>query len=116
MFSLGPEVYNPNVDPEIAVNWPGALPGRKKIRFPKELDEAVKQANFAADVIMKMREEQVEDTETGEVTVNYFVGDRPLSHAEVLNLKTVVAESVKLGILNDPVYVHGGALKACYNY
>lgn len=99
----GPEVYNPNVDPETAVNWPGALPGRKTIRFPKELDEAVKQANFAADVIMKMREEQVEDTETGEVNVNYFVGDRPLSHAEVLNLKTVVAESVKLGILKDPV-------------
>ena len=99
----GPEVYNPNVDPETAVNWPGALPGTKKIRLPKELDDAVKQANFAADVIMKMREETVEDDETGEVSVNYFVGDRPLSHEEVLNLKTVVAEGVKLGLLNDPV-------------
>ena len=105
MFDVlsGPEVYNPNVDPESAVNWPGALPGRKKVRLPKELDEAVKQANFAANVIMKMREEQVVSPENGDVTVNYFVGGRPLSHAEVLNLKTVVAEGVKLGILNDPV-------------
>ncbi|KAI2510269.1 hypothetical protein MHU86_4147 [Fragilaria crotonensis] len=105
MFDVlsGPEVYNPNVDPESAVNWPGALPGRKKIRLPKELDEAVKQANFAANVIMKMREEQVGSAGKDDVTVNYFVGDRPLSHAEVLNLKTVVAEGVKLGILNDPV-------------
>ena len=99
----GPEVYNPNVDPESAVNWPGALPGRKDIRLPKELDEAVKQAKFAADVIMKMREEQVEGDTDNDVTVDYFVGDRPLTHAEVLNLKTVVAEGVKLGIVNDPL-------------
>ncbi|KAI2491509.1 hypothetical protein MHU86_23068 [Fragilaria crotonensis] len=50
-----------------------------------------------------MREEQVGSAGKDDVTVNYFVGDRPLSHAEVLNLKTVVAEGVKLGILNDPV-------------
>jgi hypothetical protein len=50
-----------------------------------------------------MREEVVNDPETGEETVNYFAGDRQLSHSEVLNLKAVVHEGVKLGLLSDPV-------------
>jgi hypothetical protein len=104
MFDIlsGPEVYNPNVDPETAVNWPGALPGSKNLRLPKELDEAVKQAKFAAGVIMKMTEQRSSKGENEE-SIRYYLGERELSHAEVLNLKSVVNEAVKLGLIHDPM-------------
>jgi len=98
----GPEVYSPNVDPETAVNWPGALPGTKNVRLPKELDEALKQAKFAADVMLKMREDESVD-EIGRKSIRYFVGSRELSQEQVKNLRKVVDEGVKIGIIDDPL-------------
>lgn len=98
----GPEVYSPNVDPETAVNWPGALPGTKNVRLPKELDEALKQAKFAADVMLKMREDESVD-EIGRKSIRYFVSSRELSHEQVKNLRKVVDEGVKIGIIDDPL-------------
>ena len=98
----GPEVYNPNVDPETAVNWPGAQPGTKSIRLPKELNEALKQAEFAAEVMLNMREEEAID-ESGDTNVRFFVGDRELPKGQVENLRKVVAEGVKIGIIDDPL-------------
>jgi len=105
MFDVmsGPEVYNPNVDPETAVNWPGALPGTKAVRLPKELDEAVKQAKFAAGVLTKMREEATVGLEKGQNMTEYYVGDKKFTHQEVKNLCVVVEEAVNLGIINDPL-------------
>jgi hypothetical protein len=93
----GPEVYNPNVDPETAVNWPGALPGTKNIRLPNELDNAVKQANFAAEVLMSLQEKQSDDG-----SIKYMVGKRELSEQDIQNLRTVVEEAVEIGIIDDP--------------
>ena len=98
----GPEVYNPNVDPETAVNWPGAQPGTKSIRLPKELNEALKQAEFAAEVMLNMREVEAID-ESGDTYVRFFVGDRELPKGQVENLRKVVAEGVKIGIIDDPL-------------
>jgi len=105
MFDImsGPEVYNPNVDPETSVNWPGALPGTKTVRLPAELSEAVKQAKFAADVITKIREEHIQGENNDEDTIKYYVGDRELTRQEVQNLRIVVQEGVELGIINDPL-------------
>ena len=98
----GPEVYNPNVDPETAVNWPGAQPGTKSIRLPKELNEALKQAEFAAKVMLNMREEVAID-EGSNTNIRFFVGDRELPKEQVDNLRKVVAEGVKIGIIDDPL-------------
>jgi hypothetical protein len=94
----GPEVYNPNVDPETAVNWPGAQPGTKDLRLPKELAEAVKQAEFAAEVMIKMKE--VEQAGGGS---KFFVGDRELKQQQVDNVRTVVTEAVEIGLIQDPL-------------
>ena len=93
----GPEVYNPNVDAETAVNWPGALPGTKELRLPKELDEAVKQAKFAAEVITKMNEVQ------GANGPQFFLGDRELTSQQVENLRAVLNEAVEIGLIRDPL-------------
>jgi len=93
----GPEVYNPNVDPETAVNWPGAMPGTKDLRLPKELDEAVKQAKFAADVLTRMKEVE------GENGSKFFVGNRELNPQQVENIRTVVTEAVEVGLIDDPL-------------
>ena len=93
----GPEVYNPNVDPETAVNWPGAQPGTKDLRLPKELDEAVKQAKFAAEVLTNMKEVEEDDGN------KFFVGKRELSAQQVENIRTVVTEAVEIGLIDDPL-------------
>ena len=95
----GPEVYNPNVDPETATNWPGALPGTKRVRLPVELEEAVKQASFAADVLSKM----IEETSDG-VSV-FRVGSRTLTEEQVCNMRGVVEEAVEVGLIPDPVEI-----------
>lgn len=94
----GPEVYNPNVDPETAVNWPGALPGSKDVRLPKELGEAVKQAKFASDVLVNMKEAEGSDGKT------FVIGESTLSEQQVQNLRTVVNEAVKIGLIDDPLH------------
>jgi hypothetical protein len=97
----GPEVYNPNVDPE-AINFPGALPGTKDVRLPKELDEAVKQAEFAVDVLTKMQAVESKD-EIGSNRVQYFVGERELTQDHVDNLRKVVVEAAQIGLIRDPL-------------
>jgi hypothetical protein len=103
MFDIfsGPEVYNPNVDPETAVNWPGAQPGTKVIRLPKELDEAVRQAVFAAEVLASLKESESD----GMSVKRYHVGERELTQQQVDNLRTVVAEAADIGIIPDPLMV-----------
>lgn len=99
MFDVmsGPEVYNPNVDPATAVNWPGAKEGtRTDVQLAKELEEALKQARFAAAVLLNMREEE-SDTE-----VRCFVGEKEISAERVALLKKCVREAVKAGIIEDP--------------
>ena len=98
----GPEVYNPNVDPETAVNWPGAMPGTKEVRLPKELDEAVKNAMFAAEVLHKLKEEEVTDAD-GNPNVKYSIGDQEIPHDRVINLQSVVNEAVQLGLIQNPL-------------
>lgn len=98
----GPEVYNPNVDPETAVNWPGAQSGTKEIRLPKELDEAVKQAKFATDVLTKLREVQKEGSEGGQET-QYFVGDKQLTQKQVDDLRLCVVEAAQVGLIENPL-------------
>jgi hypothetical protein len=95
----GPEVYNPNVDPETSVNWPGARPGTKSIRLPKELDEAVSQAKFAVEVLASLEESEATET----AVKRYFVGERELTQQQVDNLRTVVAEAAEIGIITDPL-------------
>lgn len=98
----GPEVYNPNVDPETAVNWPGALPGTKlsiESTLPKELAESIKQANFAVEVMQQM---EVRDTPDSNVK-RYFVGDRELPPHQVEGLQTVINEAVEIGIIRNPL-------------
>jgi hypothetical protein len=99
----GPEVYNPNVDPE-TINFPGALPGTKKVRLPKELDEAVQQAVFAGDVLQKLRETESKD-EFGKTVTKYFVGERELSQQQVDNLRKVALEASQIGLIADPLNV-----------
>jgi hypothetical protein len=97
----GPEVYNPNVDPE-AINFPGALPGTKDVRLPKQLDEAVKQAEFAVDVLTKMQAVESKH-KNGTKRVQYFVGERELTQDHVDNLRTVVVEASEIGLIRDPL-------------
>jgi hypothetical protein len=93
----GPEVYDPNVDPETAVNWPGAQSGTKDLRLPKELDEAVKQAKFAADVLSRMKEIE------GDNGKEFFLGERELTPQQVESLRTVLNEGVEIGLIRDPL-------------
>jgi hypothetical protein len=107
MFDIfsGPEVYNPNVDPETAVNWPGAQPGTKVIRLPKELDEAVRQAVFAAEVLASLKESESTGDSDGTPVKQYYVGERELTKQQVDNLRTVVTEAADIGIIPDPLTV-----------
>ena len=99
----GPEVYNPNVDPEDTVNWPGAKPFTKsnavEAKLPKELSEAVKYARFASEVLQKLEVRGEEEKKT------YFVGKREMSQMQIGNLQTVVNEAVELGIIPNPLAV-----------
>ncbi|GAX28403.1 hypothetical protein FisN_4Hh407 [Fistulifera solaris] len=98
----GPEVYNPNVDPETAVNWPGASPGTGTIRLPKELDEALRQAQFASEVLQKMKEVKEESLDGNSVTT-YFVGNRQLTDKQVQNMRTLMVEAVDIGLIDNPL-------------
>jgi hypothetical protein len=100
MFDIfsGPELYNPNVDPETSVNWPGALPGTKNIRLPKELGEAVRQAEFAFEVLTSLKESEDDNGQK-----KYWVSERELTQQQVDNLRTAVMEAVEIGILADPL-------------
>lgn len=94
----GPEVYNPNVDPENAVNWPGAKEGtRTDVKLATDLSTALKQARFASAVLAQMREESGEDDE-----VRYFIGSKELPIERVDLLRKCVDEGVKAGLIEDP--------------
>lgn len=97
----GPETYNPNVDPETAVNWPGAKEGtRTDVRLANALSTALKQAKFAAAVLSKLREEEGNSDE-----VKYFVGEKEISKDRVKLLQTCVKEAVNAGIIDDPLII-----------
>ena len=106
MFDVmsGPEVYDPNVEMD-AVNYPGAIPGTADVKLPKQLDEAIKQAEFAASVLMQMEAKETEDDATGQTTVKYFSGGKELTSQQVENLQKVVEGAVKSGIIDNPVEV-----------
>ncbi len=97
----GPETYNPNVDPETAVNWPGAKEGtRTDVRLANALSTALKQAKFAAAVLSKLREEEGIDGD-----VKYFVGEKEISAERVTLLQACVKEAVNAGIIEDPLII-----------
>jgi len=94
----GPETYNPNVDPESAVNWPGAKEGtRTDVRLAADLSRALKQAKFAAAIVSQMREE-----EDDEGNIHYYVGKKEIPSERMHVLKYCVSEAVKAGIIDDP--------------
>eukprot|EP00581_Thalassiosira_minuscula_P007957 CAMPEP_0183711682 /NCGR_PEP_ID=MMETSP0737-20130205/7131_1 /TAXON_ID=385413 /ORGANISM="Thalassiosira miniscula, Strain CCMP1093" /LENGTH=1153 /DNA_ID=CAMNT_0025940249 /DNA_START=252 /DNA_END=3713 /DNA_ORIENTATION=- len=96
----GPEVYNRNVDPETAVNWPGAKEGtRTDVQLATDLSTALKQARFAAAVLSQMKEKVSEEDKD---KVQYFVGTKELSLERVNLLRNCVNEAVKAGIIEDP--------------
>ena len=97
----GPETYNPNVDPETAVNWPGAKEGtRTDVRLANALSTALKQAKFAAAVLSQLREEEGINDE-----VKYFVGEKEIKPERVKLLQTCVKEAVNAGIIEDPLII-----------
>jgi hypothetical protein len=99
MFDVfsGPEVYNPNVDPETAVNWPGAKEGtRTDVKLAADLSTALKQAQFASAVLSEMRVDEVDNR------VKFFVGTKELQPERVTLLRNCVNEAVKAGIIEDP--------------
>ncbi len=97
----GPEVYNQNVDPATAVNWPGAKEGtRTNVQLAADLSTALKQAQFAAAVLAQMREESSDDGH-----VQYFVGTKELPLERVALLQKCVDEAVRAGIIEDPEIV-----------
>ena len=105
MFDIfsGPE-YNPNVNPETSVNWPGAQRGSKQIRLPKELDEAVKQAKFATEVLLGMKK-----VETSDGSTKFTIGDRELSGSQIAKFRAVVEEAVEIGLIEDPLEIKAEA-------
>ena len=102
MFDVfsGPEVYNPNVDPLTAVNWPGAVPGtRNDITLPPELKDAVEQAQFASKMLRKIRQVENEDGPTGK----FFLGEKEIDAKKVSYLRKCVEEAVVVGLIPDPL-------------
>eukprot|EP00978_Attheya_sp_CCMP212_P043867 scaffold293700_cov49-Attheya_sp.AAC.1 len=102
MFDImsGPEAYNPNVDAETAVNWPGAQRGTKDVRLPKQLQEAIQQAKFAARTLSQLKSLDT-DGEKGEA--RYRVGNKEISAQQVRMLRKVVDDAVAIGIIDDPL-------------
>ena len=99
----GPEVYNPNVDPETAVNWPGALPGTKDWkkqleRMPKAMQEAVTQAEFAASALSRLNE-----TVTLSNVTEYTIGKQKVTEEQVRNMRKVMHDAVSIGLIRDPL-------------
>ena len=96
----GPEVYNPNVDPETAVNWPGAKGGtRTGVHLAADLSTALKQAQFASAVLSHMREE-IEEENVDQI--RYYVGSKELPLERVDLLRKCVNEAVNAGLIEDP--------------
>jgi hypothetical protein len=103
MFDVfsGPEVYNPNVDPETSVNWPGAKEGtRTDVQLATDLSTALKQARFASAVLSHLREE-IDDANSDQ-EIRYFVGSKELSQERVDMLRKCVNEAVNVGLIDDP--------------
>lgn len=98
----GPEIFNPNVDPETSVNWPGATLGTRHVRLPKELDEAVRQSRFAAEAIMSLQEEKYID-DGGTEQSRYTFKGRFLESEQIERLKTAWTEAVEIGLIQDPL-------------
>jgi len=93
----GPQAYNPNVDPETTINWPGAPMGtRTDVRLPSELANAVKQAQFAAEALSQLREEE---------DMRYYIGSKQVTKSQVDNLRFIVDESVAMGLISDPIEI-----------
>ena len=105
MFDImsGPEVYDQNVDPD-TVNYPGAMPGTKDIRLPKELDEAMKQSKFAVEILTNLRTEEEENPD-GTTKERYFMGKKEFTSEQIQSLKNVVAEAVEIGLIQNPLDV-----------
>ncbi|KAG7339364.1 hypothetical protein IV203_006617 [Nitzschia inconspicua] len=97
----GPETYNPNVDLD-TVNYPGAQPGTKQVNLPKELDEAIKQAEFAAGVLEKIQTVETKNSD-GETSFRYYSGKAELTAQQVADLQNVVMQASQIGIISDPV-------------
>ena len=96
----GPEIYNPNVDPETSVNWPGAKRGtRNDVRLPTELAEAVKNAEFATKVLLEMTEKESDIDDSN----RYFFGEKELSKNQVLNLRQCAEDGFEIGLVKNPV-------------
>ena len=104
MFDVfsGPEVYNPNVDPE-TINFPGALPGTKEVKLPKELKEATLQAEFALDVLKRMQPIETMGKDGTVLKTEYFLGKKQLSQEQVDGLRRVVVEASQVGLIDDPL-------------
>ncbi len=97
----GPEVYNPNVELD-TVNYPGAIPGTKAMQLPKELNEAIRQAEFAVEVLAGLT--TIENvSEDGQQEVKYFSGKRELTEKQVQKLETVAGEAMEIGLIRDPI-------------
>lgn len=101
MFDIfsGPEVYNPNVDPESSVNWPGAQPGtRTDVRLPPSLVEAINNANFAASLLSRIVEE-----ENGTEQKTFYIDGKKMSQEQIQKLQQCVDEGVAVGLISDPI-------------
>jgi hypothetical protein len=98
----GPDVYNPNVDPE-TINFPGALPGTKAVRLPKELKEATLQAQFALDVLKRMETVETVGKDGNVIKTEYFLGKKQLSQGQIDELRRVVVEASQVGLIDDPL-------------
>ena len=99
----GPEIYNPNVDPEVSVNWPGALPGtRTDIKLPPELEQAIKNARYAATILSKV----VDDNSSFDLddisSKTFFIGDQEITIDRIRKLQKCVEEGVAVGLIQDP--------------
>ena len=93
----GPELFNPNVDPENVVNWPGGIPGTKTIgHLPEQLKEAVRQAKFAVSALSKLEQREKDGSQS------YWIGNRQLSHNEIIQMQLFVSEASNIGLIYDP--------------
>ncbi len=100
----GPEVYNPNVDPESSVNWPGAQPGtRTDINLPPALDMAVKNARYASGLLKKIIKEKDENIEVeNDAESRFFIDGKEISKEQIKKLQQCVEEGIAIGLIDDP--------------
>eukprot|EP00540_Astrosyne_radiata_P022980 CAMPEP_0116869598 /NCGR_PEP_ID=MMETSP0418-20121206/27846_1 /TAXON_ID=1158023 /ORGANISM="Astrosyne radiata, Strain 13vi08-1A" /LENGTH=940 /DNA_ID=CAMNT_0004505707 /DNA_START=239 /DNA_END=3061 /DNA_ORIENTATION=- len=97
-----PETYNPNVDPETAVNWPGALPGTKHVRLPLELEEAVQNAKAAVEVLQEVERKVETDPDGGNVT-KYMWKSTEIPVEQMIKMRDLANEAKRIGIIDDPL-------------